>query len=737
MTYTHVKYVALLEQRLPQRATIFDPEDLTHDNLFKIGLLPSTLEHLVYGCDVYQMSYVLNLYCDYQIYFVYPDGIEHLFEHRVEIFGNRPIVFLLCTNDKDTIINYCIQLSRYPHSDVCFLADEVQKEAFLLPNTFSQTDEVLSFLYNQAEKLIQINSAMSPNVVPIFARDLDTGILFKPSRVNTMTSQRVVGNWGFPYGDFTAEDYEKASIAAHETPDSTYRQVQLVNQIAKLNTIEQMAWDQIKSAVGATNSHLQAQLRAPLILCAPFTNADIRKTYTDATNDPDFKQIQEAVNIVLNQEYTLNYIVRSGKEISNELIPHLAMAANLLIDRRCQFLDLMAVLHGSFRHSPYLRLPLQGVSVNKELSFVRPALSEKLLNANDKKAVEKVMSDFGKKLAEHTLAETTKEMLQKRPCQIVAISDLPIEWLDDNGIPLGFTHDVCRMPEFPHSGLIQRYCISSMSHYVVPKDILKHTLVVYGCRDTAFRVFQDMCDEKSKTFGFSTCECLTKQSFIDSLKQHKPQLLIVDTHGNVDTESRTGYLMMGDEKVYPSDIMKSGVYIPLVFLSACNTAPTYESYNTVADAFFCNGALSVTCSYMPLNIFESSVLYLRLLQQLNIAATTKMHANWCEFISHLQRTSYIQSFFMDHTPKKNKKFKELSLEESAAMTMEMTASMLFPKRREVFEHLRSGVVSKGVKTRYNNVVPHYLIYTTLGRADLVRFESFMEDCIERGKKLMN
>ena len=95
---------------------------------------------------------------------------------------------------------------------------------------------------------------------------------------------------------------------------------------------------------------------------------------------------------------------------------HLAIAANLLIDRRCQFLDLMAVLHGSFRHSPYLRLPLLGVSVNKELSFVRPALSEKLLDAKDKKAVEKVLSDFGKKLAEHTLAETSKEMLQKRPC---------------------------------------------------------------------------------------------------------------------------------------------------------------------------------------------------------------------------------------------------------------------------------------------------------------------------------
>ena len=138
---------------------------------------------------------------------------------------------------------------------------------------------------------------------------------------------------------------------------------------------------------------------------------------------------------------------------------------------------------------------------------------------------------------------------------------------------------------------------------------------------------------------------------------------------------------------------------------------------------------------MPLNIFESSVLYLRLLQQLNIAATTKIHANWCEFISHLQRTSYIQSFFVNHTPKKNRKVEELTQEETDAMTLEMTASMLFQNRRKVYEHMQSGVVSNKVKTKYNNVVPHYLIYTTLGRADLVRFESFMDDCIERGMKL--
>ena len=734
MTYTPVRYVALLEERLPLRASVIDAADITHNNLFRIGHLPSTLEHLVYGCDVYQMSYTRNAYCDYKVAFVYPDGIDHLFEHRKEIFGNSPMVFLLCTNNQQTIIDYCIQLSRYHEPDMCYLTDAGQKDSLLLPNTFTHTDEVLAFLYAQAEKMLTIDVSMTPYAVPLFAKDFDRGLLFKPSRVNTLTAHRVAGNWGFPYGGYISDDLLKASTSAQEKPDSTERQDMVIHQIATLNSIEQMAWKQLEPIVGATNFILKNQLCAPLILCAPYTNADIRKAYADASEDPKYEHIQKAVNNVLSQEYTLNYIAVPTQETSSELLPHIPVAAKLLVEPRCQFLDLMAILHGSFRHSPYLRLPLQGVSINRELSFVRPALSDKLLNAADRKSVETVMSDFGKKLAEHTLAPSARDMLQKRPSQIVAITDLPIEWMDDGGIPLAFTHDVCRMPEFPHSGLLQRYGFASLYHYVIPKDILKHTLVIYGCRDNAFRLFQDMCDEESRKIGFHTCECLSKQSFIDALKEYRPQLLVVDTHGDVDTTTRTGYLMMGDEKVFPEDIMQSDVHIPLVFLSACNTAPAYESYNTVAGAFFNNGAWSVTCSYMPVNIFESSVLYLRLLQQLKMAAKKTIHANWCEFISHLQRTSYIQSFFMDHTPKKNRKFEVLTPEESKAMALEMTASMLFQNRRKVYGCLQRGEVINGVKTRYHNVVPHYLIYTTLGRADLVRFESFMEDCIERGKR---
>ena len=104
-------------------------------------------------------------------------------------------------------------------------------------------------------------------------------------------------------------------------------------------------------------------------------------------------------------------------------------------------------------------------------------------------------------------------------------------------------------------------------------------------------------------------------------------------------------------------------------------------------------------------------------------------SNTSKFLNQVSEYSYSLS-------RKNIYNEELSQEESAAMTKEMIASMLFQNRRIVWEHLQSGTVVDDVKTKYNNVIPHYLIYTTLGRADLVRFESFMEDCLERGKKLM-
>ena len=48
-------------------------------------------------------------------------------------------------------------------------------------------------------------------------------------------------------------------------------------------------------------------------------------------------------------------------------------------------------------------------------------------------------------------------MMQKRVSQIVAMTDLPIEWTMIDGVPLAFSHDVCRLPETPIPSLLSIY----------------------------------------------------------------------------------------------------------------------------------------------------------------------------------------------------------------------------------------------------------------------------------------
>lgn len=69
-----------------------------------------------------------------------------------------------------------------------------------------------------------------------------------------------------------------------------------------------------------------------------------------------------------------------------------------------------------------------------------------------------------------------------------------------------------------------------------------------------------------------------------------------------------------------------------------------------------------------------------------------------------------------------------SIEEIAHETgKELTKSMFFSMRRKLFYQLKSGKVLDGIKVDTLNVVPHYLMYTTIGRADLVNFQCYKED----------
>ena len=257
--------------------------------------------------------------------------------------------------------------------------------------------------------------------------------------------------------------------------------------------------------------------------------------------------------------------------------------------------------------------------------------------------------------------------------------------------------------------------------YVIPEDILQKTLVVFGNEDPEFVMAQLPVRELAKTLGFQIKTCLNKSSFFEAIKETGPELLIIDTHGGVDETTHNSFIMMGDDIITGDDVVNSGICPQLVFLSACNTFTTYNTINTIANAFSQIGANAVTTSYMPLHVLPATVLYIRLLRNLNKPAHKNIHLNWLSFISHLMRTSYI------HAPigkKENLNLKKETLDTLSELSVQ---SMNFGKRREVYEKLNNKEFTKSLNYNYEYIIPHYLMYSTLGRADIILFKSSLDN----------
>lgn len=707
-------YIAILGKRESSPLPIVPPDSLIHTLMRNIGRFPHSLEHFIYGVDFYQAVLFSGGKSGHNIGFIYAEDLESL--DGQFLAANALNIFLICTEDEDCVIKANIELSRIHQKDCVYLISESNNGKFIMPNVFTSENNFWTYLYEYVRLNLIIDESRLPFCVPIFAKAINTEYSFFPTIINSNTLNSMVGNWNY-HKEKTLGSASQESANAIKEMHSFARQDMLTNQIKVLYAIEIEAKNIFDGKV-----LLKDQFFAPLILALPYTNIDVRKTYTQhAIKNGGNKSIAKDIEFILSQEYTHNYCFStdfSKSKLDNPAI--LGSAIRYFFQPRSLFLDIVGQLHASFKFSPYLRLPFQGVGINKELSFVGTSLNTQLTFSKDRQAIMRIMTKIGTMLADNTLSPEIKEMFKKRPSQIVALSDLPVEWINIDGIPLGFTHDICRLPETPVTGLLTHHQINLVQKYIIPKDILRKTLVVYGCREAGFKEWQDKVDVLSERIGFKTCVCTSIDEFAQNVHQHKPDFLIIDSHGGTDLTNHQSYILMGSEKMYPSDIVKKQISSPLVFLSACNTAPTYNSINTIANALFEVGSLSVTTSYMPLDIKESSVLYIRILNQLSQAANHFYHKNWLAFISHIQRTSFILNPLVG-IDEKTEEDAWVSAEKKGEI---LAISMFFENRRELYENLQKGEIPNGFKANYSNVTPHYLMYSTLGRADLIEFECF-------------
>lgn len=571
-----------------------------------------------------------------------------------------------------------------------------------------------SLLTNLGAPTISINPSLA-----LEYKDYNTFYYFIPTAGNYHTINSLIGNYGAYRDEGSEEEMNKKfleeSTKAHREQNSFNRQLNYLTQIERIDFFNILCYNE--DLVKPTT--VVEPILSPLILVLPFHNPDVKDFYPDKDLVDSFQA-----------EQTPNYINEVNKKDS--IPPEMYIAGMNFLRIKAAYLDNIAFLHSSFSFSLIIRFPMKGKSIYRELSFFRTDFFPNVSRAKNRKKLKKTIYSFGRALKDQILSDELAKVIKKRNGQIVCISDLPIEWLLIDNIPLSFTHDICRLPETSLHGLMSFYISNTTTMYSIPENVLEKTLVIMGTSEESFKIWQDQAYELSNDKKFLIRECQTLEDVKRHVQSIKPDILIFDCHGGYDKETKTTFLYIGNEKLDGNFVVENQITAPIVFLSACGTAPTYGTINVIANAFFEVGALSVTSTYMPITVNSGSILYLRLLNKLEFAAKSVIHKNWLEFVSHVIRTSSINDAYMMALNKN----RDLSHSEWInSNTKSLTDSMIFGRRRKLFHELNK-TISKFTNDQrkfFSETIPEYLLYSTLGRADLILFENWAKAHKDKNK----
>lgn len=589
--------------------------------------------------------------------------------------------------------------------------NEIKEYAVSTPIDFIQT--IIQRQFDILEFLKIQNITISPSV-DLNYKDTNEFYYFTPTRINYFLLNKIIGNFG--NSNLSQSDEEiitrnsEESKKAQLNKKSFERQKLFLEQIKKIDFFLSISYAKgILKPISNNEPYL-----SPLILVLPFHNPDLKDIYEN-----------NELTSLLQVEQTENYI----NEVQSIEQPELVFGGMGIQRERIVYLDDVSFLHSSFTFSPVIRLPIKGKSIYRELSFLSTRAFPNLSLVKNRRKLKKTIYNFGKILVQKTIAPELERVIKKRDGQIVAISDLPIEWLLIDGIPLSFTHDICRLPETSLHGLMSFYTYNQTIEYSVPTDIIKKTLVILGSHDESFKKWHSNVYELSKEYGFFVVECNNLNDVKQAVQSIKPELLIFDCHGGYNEVERSTYLNIGNEKLDGHYVVKNKIFAPMIFLSACGTAPTYGTMNPIANAFFEVGAISVTSTYLPINIDTGAVLYIRVLNNLIYAANHTIHRNWLNFICHVIRTSSINdAYILALNKKPDKKSDDFVLSNVYALT----ESMIFSKRRDLYNSLdkKISTLTNTERLYYSEVIPEYLLYSNLGRGDLILFDKWKEDYIK-------
>jgi hypothetical protein len=228
------------------------------------------------------------------------------------------------------------------------------------------------------------------------------------------------------------------------------------------------------------------------------------------------------------------------------------------------------------------------------------------------------------------------------------VSDLPLELLPTQGLPLGLRFDTSRLPPVP-GNMFWQECM--LPPRLIPLSAFDEILVVRSFQPTdPLRNYLERAITTVARPGrvdrirYRFVDVETEAEFIAAIKSYQGAVFIFDGHGTYDPELGMGSLVVGSKPLSVWNMRREVTLPPIVMFSACDTQPIDGSHSSVATAAFALGAHAVLGTLFPIDGFQAAVFNARLLLRLNqflpIALKIQPQVTWRSVVSGMLRMTY-------------------------------------------------------------------------------------------------
>lgn len=722
-----IEYIYIPKKR-SNPSVLFPPEDFENNILHVIGSLPKNLVQLNDPFTHFGNIKMVQSLIPHRFSVYYPDSIPNLIklnpykvsckvfflhsetENLSEIIKTLLSEFLLIFLIRIDAPNQLLE--GYEDLTIISPLDFIQK----LAKKKEIIERILLESFPKQQIPFEINldiNELHQSYNPLYS--------FRGCNANYLTLNQTLGNaWVKVENESNNQEQiiDETKILMND-PSNPSRFKLVLSQVEKMDELEILVLEDR----GVKFPNHKDEWLSPLVLIAPFNYPTLSDILDPNLEKEELRRWKKA----LSHEQSLNFVSYTPKDGYTQ--EDITAQAHFL-SSKTSYLDFLGYLHASFTNSPVIRFPQLSNSIKPFLSFFKP----ETINHTKWVKSKKLIDDFGRKLSSLIIPDRLDEQLFLVPRQIVAITDLPIEWLIFKEQNLCFHYDVTRIPETPYGGILASFTANAHVQLTVKADILDKTLIIFGAskeegKDDELKLYFGTIEKQAKELNCQTARCASIKEVVEQIELHKPELLIFDCHGGFDAETYSSYLEINGERLTGADIVKYKITAPLVFLSACHTNPNYGYLNKIANAFFEAGCLAITATYLPISVHSGSSIYYRLLSNLSNATKLSVHKNWLSFVAHVIRTSYYKDVI--YKTQQNVVNSSLSDREKTGimksldkLNLEIGLHFLrFDLRPNAINLLNQRLTEFVPKNLIDkSTIPEYTFYTNMGRGDLVRFE---------------